>query len=561
MPQTEFSDNLHAMKYRSPNEDFREAMNRVAFSLADNGNHYHEFREILLAQRFCPGGRIQGAAGATRKTTHYNCFVSGTINDSLVEGEGSIMDRLKEAAATSKLGGGIGYDFSTIRPKGDWVKTIDTDATGPISFMEFFNTVGLGVASSGHRRGAQMAVLRVDHPDIEYFIRAKQKKGSLEGFNISVGITDEFMNALAGDHLFTLKFGGKSYKEIRARDLWGKIMRSTWDWAEPGVIFLDTVNRMNPLWYAEIIAASNPCQEQPLPPFGACLLGSFNLVKYLDKQLLGYSFNYDLLKSDIPLIVRSMDNVVDRSRYPLTQQREEALSKRRMGLGVMGLANTGEALGYAYGSAEFLEFEAKVLEVIRDECFRSSVELAKEKGPFKLFDRDKYLAGPFIKALPEDIKQNISHYGIRNSHLTSIAPTGTISMCADNVSSGIEPVIFHEARRTIQTPDGPIETVIKDYGVQFLDITGKTSEQVTADEHVDVLLTAQKYVDSSISKTINMDGKTMPWEDFENIYIKVYEGGGKGCTTFNKSGLRAALIVESVAPSCEIDEHGNKSCE
>lgn len=577
MPKTKAADGLHAMKYRGPNEDFEESVNRQAFGLADNGHHYHALRDVMLPQRFCGGGRVQGSIGATRQTTGFNCYVSGTIADSLGD-PGGIMDRLKEAAITSKLGGGIGYDFSTLRPRGYRVKKIETDATGPVSFMEYFNTVGLGIASSGHRRGAQMAILRVDHPDVEEFIRAKQKPGALEGFNISVAITDRFMEAVYADGLFQLRFGDTVDRDVRAVDLFQKIMRSTWDWAEPGVFYVDTTNRMNNLWYCETIAATNPCGEQPLPPYGACLLGSFNLPQYLKRnpdyedgylRPVGepaYSFDYDLLRADVPTVVRGMDNVVDKTLYPIPEQEREAKQKRRMGLGVMGLANAGEALGHPYGSKEFVEFEAKVLTVIRDECYRASANLAAQKGPFPLFDADRYLAGEFVKTLPDDVRDLIAKHGIRNSHLTSIAPTGTISMCADNVSGGIEPVLFHAAKRPVNTPEGKVEVTLEDYGVAFLGIRGKLSADVTPQEHVDVLVTAQKFVDSAVSKTCNVTGRT-PWDEFVGIYAQVHAGGGKGCTTFNGDGKRGALLTASApptaddGPSCAVDlETGRRDC-
>lgn len=573
MPKTQAADQLHAMKYRGLNEDFEESINRVAFGLADNGHHYHALRDVMLPQRFCPGGRIQGSIGATRQTTGFNCYVSGTIADSIAD-PGGIMDRLKEAAITSQMGGGIGYDFSTLRPRGYRVRKIESEATGPVSFMEYFNTVGLGIASSGHRRGAQMAILRCDHPDIEEFIRAKQKPGRLEGFNVSVAVTDDFMEAVYADKLFTLQFNGIPDHDVRAVDLWQKIMRATWDWAEPGVFFVDTVNRMNNLWYCESIYATNPCGEQPLPPYGACLLGSFNLAAYLKDNGLRpvneprYYFAFDQLKADIPVIVRGMDNVIDRTLYPLPAQADEAKKKRRMGLGVMGLANAGEALGYHYGSEQFLAFEAKVLEIIRDECYRASVELAKQKGAFPLFDTEKHLQGAFIKTLPDDIQDGIKKHGIRNSHLTSIAPTGTISLCADNVSGGIEPVFSYVTERPVNTPSGQVLTKVGDYAYEQLNIKGKVTADVTPDEHVKVLLTAQKYMDSAVSKTCNTTGKT-PWEDFVGIYSKVYAGGGKGCTTFNCDGKRTALLTASkdekqageVAQSCEIDpQTGRRDC-
>lgn len=564
-PQTKAADALHGLKYRGEGEDFREAMNRVAFALKDNDDHYKEFRQILLEQRFSPGGRIQNAMGATRRTTPYNCYVSGTIEDSFVDGPGSIMARATEAAATMRMGGGIGYDFSTLRPKGDLIKKLQSQSSGPLSFMEIYNAVCLATASSGHRRGAQMGVLRVDHPDIEEFIHAKQNNGKLNGFNISIAVTDEFMEAALKGKDFDLRFGGRSYRTIDAAALWEMIMRSTWDWAEPGVLFIDQINRMNNLWYCETIAATNPCGEQPLPPYGACLLGSVNLVKYLVKTTTGYWFDFNQLRADMPHVVRAMDNVVDRALYPLPQQKGEAITKRRMGIGVMALANAGEALGLPYGSRLFIEFENHVMSTIKEECYKASALLAKEKGAFPLYDENKYLQGEFIKTLDGEVRDMIKRYGIRNSHLTSIAPTGTISLCCDNVSSGIEPVFSHEVTRPINTPDGQMIQTVKDYGVEFLGVKGVTCDQVTADQHVAVLINAQKHVDSAVSKTCNVDGK-MSWEDFKGIYQKVWEGGGKGATTFNKDGKRMTLLTaeikdESEAATCRIDlETGRREC-
>lgn len=573
-PQTPAADRLHALKYRQRNEDFREAMNRVAFGLKDDDRHYHQLREILLPQRFLPGGRVQGAIGAMRQTTAFNCYVSGTIADSYTDGPGSIMTRAYEAAATMRMGGGIGYDFSTLRPRGSLIRKLQSQSTGPINFMGIFNEICLCTSSSGHRRGAQMGVLRVDHPDIEEFILAKQNAHALLGFNVSVAVTDEFMEAALANKPFDLKFNGEVHRTVDAAQLWERIMRSTWDFAEPGVLFIDRVNEYNNLYYCETIAATNPCGEQPLPPFGACLLGSFNLTKYLTLRSLKiidkdsglsprYDFDFDQLAEDIPVVVRAMDNVTDRTRYPLAEQRAEAISKRRMGLGVTGLANAAEACGYAYGSAHFLTFEARVLETIRVRSYLASTDLAREKGPFPLFDAPRFLAGNFAKTLPESIRELIERSGMRNSHLTSIAPTGTISMCADNVSSSIEPVFAYSTSRPVNTPTGPVTEVLEDYGASVLESRGKLAADVTAKEHVDVLITAQRYVDSAVSKTVNMDGRTMPWADFKDIYKRAWESGAKGCTTFNASGLRGALLSsadKNEASACVIDEAGRREC-
>lgn len=572
-PQTRAGEATHSMKYRQQGETFRDAMNRISGSLQDSSEHYHTFRDILLDMRFMPGGRVQSAIGSSRQVTPFNCFVSGTIEDSFVEGSGSIMQRATEAATTMRLGGGIGYDFSTLRPRGALIRKLQSHSSGPLAFMKVFNEICKCVASSGHRRGAQMGVLRIDHPDILEFINIKHDNETLSGFNLSIGITNEFMECLLTGKSFTLRFEGQPFREIDAEELWEAIMRSTWDWAEPGALFIDTINAWNNLYYCERIVASNPCGEQPLPPFGACLLGSFNLVKYLSRQPVaitqirqgfagpGFTFDWDQFKADIAPVVRAMDNVVDRAIYPLPEQEKEATNKRRMGLGVCGLANAAEALGLPYGTREFRDFEKQILSVLANYTYAASIDLAREKGAFPLFDADRYSKGKFIASLDSELRDRIRRYGIRNSHLTSIAPTGTISMSADNVSSGIEPVFCYDARRPIETPEGPVEMRLTDYGVRFLGVKGRRSEEVSASEHVDVLIDAAKYIDSAVSKTCNLDG-TVKWEDFKNLYVRAWQGGAKGCTTFNKDGKRFALIKsEDEGSACRIDlETGRREC-
>ncbi|QAX98794.1 ribonucleotide diphosphate reductase subunit alpha [Pseudomonas phage PaTs-2] len=604
-PQVPYSQELHSQKYRGSGESFREAMNRIAAALKDDDQHFADFRDALLGMRFLPAGRIQSAMGSTRQVTPYNCYVSGTINDSFVDGEGSIMVRAAEAAATMRMGGGIGYDFSTLRPRGDLIRKLQSHSSGPISFMHIFDAICKCVASSGHRRGAQMGVMRVDHPDIEEFIHAKQPgkdvqplwdlvaelpEGAqkqqlimslqqtlkLTGFNVSVAITDKFMECVASGEPFPLTFEGRTYREVDARALWDAIMRGTWDWAEPGVLFIDAINRMNNLWYCETIAATNPCGEQPLPPYGACLLGSFNLVKYIYKDGAGrFSFDWDQYREDIPQVVRAMDNVVDRAIYPLPQQKQEAKDKRRMGLGITGLANAAEALGHEYGSPAFLAFEAEVLDTLRDESYLASAHIAKVKGSFPKFDKDKYLQGQFIKTLREDVRDAIAKYGIRNSHLTSIAPTGTISLCADNVSSGIEPVFAYSFDRTVIEFSGPRVETVEDYGARVFGVRGKTCSRVTVQEHVAALTVAAQRVDSAVSKTCNVPSD-ISWEDFKNVYVSAWEGGAKGCTTFRLGGKRSGILVvkddggepeadapaEEPASQCRIDPAtGRRECE
>ena len=553
-PQLAISEEISQMKYRSKGESFKEAMIRVADALKDNEEHYLQFKEILLDQRFLPAGRVQAAMGAPREVTSFNCFVSGTLEDSM----DSIMEKAAEAAQTMRLGGGIGYDFSSLRPRGDHIASLDSRSSGPISFMGIFDAICKTIASAGHRRGAQMGVLRVDHPDIEEFIKAKNNSTILTQFNISVGITDEFMDAVINDKMFDLKFDGRVYKTVRAKYLWDEIMRGSWDWAEPGVLFIDTINKKNNLSYCETIAATNPCGEQPLPPYGACLLGSFNLTKYLFPEgLEGWWFDYEQLKHDIAPVVRAMDNVIDRTVYPLEEQRMEAQSKRRMGLGVTGVANAGEALGYEYGSPEFLKWLEEVMTVIRDTCYQSSISLALEKGPFPMFIADKYLESEFARTLPEHIRRDIHNFGVRNSHLLSVAPTGTISLSADNVSSGIEPVFSHSYERTIQTFDGPKIEKVEDYGYRVFGVKGKTANELSVFDHVKVLNTASRFVDSACSKTCNV-GDEVTWDQFKDVYMQAYLGGASGCTTFRASGKRYGILnaaaVEDVAEEPEAEE-------
>ena len=551
-PQTDYSDRIHAEKYRLPGETFRDAMNRVASALQDSPEHYHQFRDALLHQRFMPAGRIQAAMGSPKGVTPYNCYVSGNIPDSFTAKdnpeESSIMHRAEQAATTMRMGGGIGYNFSTLRPSGATIKKLGSKSGGPLSFMPIFDRVCQATSSAGNRRGAQMGVLNIDHPDIMAFVHAKHDQSTLTGFNISIGVTDEFMEAKAAGRSFDLRFGGEVYDTVDARELWEAVMRSTWDWAEPGVLFIDRINRMNNLHYCETILATNPCGEQPLPPFGACLLGSFNLVRYLRFDWAGWSFDWDQLAHDIPHVVRAMDNVVDRAKYPLIEQEREAKSKRRMGLGVTGLANALEAMGHPYGSKSFVELEGRILAFITRNCYLASVDLAREKGEFELYD-SQYLDGGFIQSLDGDVQELIERYGIRNSHLTSIAPTGTISLAADNVSSSIEPVYRWHQERLVFMNDGRQTVDLYDYGFANMRVRGKRTSvgEVSAMEHVSVLCTAQTHIDSAVSKTINCDG-SMPWNDFKAVYDTAYEHGAKGCTTFNKDGKRAGLFKETPEP-------------
>jgi len=882
-PKTDASQKFHAFKYRAPGETFYASMTRIASGLQEDPEHFQKFRKILLNQRFLPGGRIQSAIGSTKSVTAFNCYMAPTIADSFTEGPNSISKVFEYACETMRMGGGIGYDFSSLRPRGELIKKLDSQSSGPVQFMSIFDAACKCIASSGHRRGAQMGVLRVDHPDIEEFIHAKQDGHSLTNFNISVAVTDKFMEAVTEDADFDLVFEGKVYKTIKARNLWETIMRSTWKWSEPGVIFIDQINRMNNLWYTEKIAGTNPCVtadtkvltkegyrrinllvekevdiwngfewskvtprvtgenedilivelsdgtslectkyhefilntgeriqakklqegdrlqkhempviegedtpdwhdrsayeqgffsgdgwhdqrgrdyvglygkkkelvehfnpqsvreykisggfegtdttqtklylylgqnvmrpktwvpslgdglqsvkyrlewlagvfdadgcsvrdknsvaiqlsskdryflnkvqlmlhtlgtksvvssmndywrlsisanrvkqleklgfnpkrldisnnnpqrdasrftrvvsvsegeiarhvycftepknhsgifngvltaqcgEQPLGPHAACLLGSFNMVKYISFETAVAALDVTQFVEDIKEVVPAMDNVIDQSLFPWPQQMAMAQDTRRMGLGVTGLANAIETLGYSYGSKEFIKLQDYILSLLKETAYRTSIELAKKKGPFPLFDKEKYLQGAFIQTLPMDIQEGIAKHGIRNSHLTSIAPTGTISLCADNVSSGIEPVFAYRIDRKVETFDGAEVHEVEDYAFSEWGVMGKTADQVTAQEHIDVLATANRHVDSAVSKTCNVTGD-MPWEEFKQLYMQAWVRGCKGCTTYNVDGKRGAILkakkTEDPVGACYIDpQTGRKECE
>ena len=559
-PSVPLSQEIDEMKYRQEGESFHDKVCRLASSMSDDEQHELELQEIYGEMRFLPAGRVQSAMGSKRITTAYNCFVSGEVEDSMK----SIMKMAAEASETMRKGGGIGYDFSKLRPKGDLIESLQSKSSGPISFMGIFDAVCQTISSSGHRRGAQMGVLRVDHPDIYDFVSAKRNSDKLTGFNISVGITDLFMQTLtAEDDSFDLTFEGKVYKTISAKHLWNEIMESTWDYAEPGVLFVDRINELNNLSYCETISATNPCGEQPLPYYGACLLGSFNLTKYVITDL-ATAFDWKQYKADIPHVVRAMDNVIDRTIYPLKEQADEAKAKRRMGLGITGLANAGELLGYPYGSKEFLKWAEDIFKVLRNGTYDASIQLAKEKGAFPLY-RDEYNKSNFIKTLPYRLRKELKTNGIRNSHLTSIAPTGTISLVADNVSGGLEPIFSHFYDRTIQTFEGPREERIEDYAYSK-GVKGVTANEISVQGHLDILALASHYVDSAVSKTCNV-GDDVSYEEFKEVYYKAWKEGCKGITTFRASGKRYGILnevkeeTEEKVEACFIDPNtGQKEC-
>lgn len=524
------------------------------------------FYEALEDFKFLPAGRITAGAGTERNVTLMNCFVMGTIPDSM---EG-IFQALKEAALTMQAGGGIGYDFSTIRPKGAHVKGVDADASGPLSFMDCWDAMCRTIMSAGSRRGAMMATMRCDHPDIEDFITAKHDARRLRMFNVSVLVTDAFMAAVKADTDWNLVFKGTVYRTVRARDLWDKIMRATYDYAEPGVIFIDRVNARNPLAYCESIAASNPCGEQMLPPYGTCLLGSVNLARFIDAD--GRSDLHNLRRV-VRIAVRMMDNVVDASRYPLPEQRAEALAKRRIGLGVTGLADYLAMLGFTYGTPDAVSLTREVMRLIAHTAYETSVELAKEKGAFPLFDPLRYRADTVPHLAGE-----IATHGIRNALLTSIAPTGTISLYAGNVSSGIEPIFATAYTRKVLQPDGSHRTEeVVDYAVAQYRAKSNSKELpshfVTAQTldpaaHVRMQAAAQEFVDNAISKTINCPAD-ISFDDFKEVYMLAYDLGCKGCTTYRPNDVTGSVLTVSdestgtddAAMACSYNpETGERSC-
>ncbi|MGI3165511.1 adenosylcobalamin-dependent ribonucleoside-diphosphate reductase [Pseudooceanicola sp. 200-1SW] len=547
------------MKYRFKEADgspvdrsVEDSWRRIARALATvekDADHWEEvFYGALEDFKFLPAGRITAGAGTERKVTLFNCFVMGTVPDSMA----GIFDMLKEAALTMQQGGGIGYDFSTIRPRGADVKGVAADASGPLSFMDVWDAMCRTIMSAGSRRGAMMATMRCDHPDVEKFIEAKRDPARLRMFNMSVLVTDPFMEAVKADGSWELVFDSKVYQTLPARELWNKIMQATYDYAEPGVIFIDRINKANNLQYVETIAATNPCGEQPLPPYGACLLGSINLAR-LVAQPFQDGAKLDLAQLDglVRTAVRMMDNTVDASGFPLEAQAREAEAKRRIGLGVTGLADALLMVGQRYGSDAAAAQTEEWLRQIARSAYLASVDLAKEKGAFPLFDRDAYLASGTMQAMDEDVRAAVAEHGIRNALLTSIAPTGTISLYAGNVSSGIEPVFAYEYTRKVLQKDGSrTEEKVVDYAVQmWKDVKGDAplpdyfvnAQTLAPADHVKMQAAAQKWVDSSISKTINCP-EDISFDAFKDVYMQAYETGCKGCTTYRPNDITGSVL-------------------
>ena len=553
------SQQIWDMKYRLKDQNgtfleqtVQDTWHRIAKALSEVETEPKKWETIfynaLTDFKFLPAGRITAGSGTKRNVTLFNCFVMGVIPDSM----SGIFDMLKEAALTMQQGGGIGYDFSTIRPKGSLVKGIAADASGPVSFMDVWDSMCRTIMSAGSRRGAMMATMRCDHPDIEEFIAAKSDSQKLRMFNLSVLVTDAFMDAVKKGEDWKLIYNNKVYSVIKAADLWDQIMRATYNFAEPGVIFIDRINATNNLSYCETITATNPCGEQPLPPYGACLLGSINLAKLVEQPFDKNAYlDVSQLEDLVSTAVRMMDNVIEVSQFPLEAQKLEAKNKRRIGLGVTGLADALLMVGLRYGSDEAVKKTEKWMKTIALSAYKASINLAEEKGAFPLFDPEKFIVSGKMIQMDEDVKQAVHKFGIRNALLTSIAPTGTISLYAGNVSSGIEPVFAYSYKRKVLQNDGShVEEEVVDYAVQlWRDKFGNaplpdffvSAQNLTPADHVKMQAAAQKWVDSSISKTINCP-EDISFDDFKEVYIQAYDTGCKGCTTYRPNEVTGSIL-------------------
>ena len=568
------SQQIWDMKYRLKDQNgtfleqtVQDTWRRIAKALSEVETEPKKWETIfynaLTDFKFLPAGRITAGSGTKRNVTLFNCFVMGVIPDSM----SGIFDMLKEAALTMQQGGGIGYDFSTIRPKGSLVKGIAADASGPVSFMDVWDSMCRTIMSAGSRRGAMMATMRCDHPDIEEFIAAKSDTQKLRMFNLSVLVTDAFMDAVKKGEDWKLIYNNKVYSVIKAADLWDQIMRATYNFAEPGVIFIDRINATNNLSYCETITATNPCGEQPLPPYGACLLGSINLAKLVEQPFDKNAYlDVSQLEDLVSTAVRMMDNVIEVSQFPLEAQKLEAKNKRRIGLGVTGLADALLMVGLRYGSDEAVKKTEKWMKTIALSAYKASINLAEEKGAFPLFDPEKFIVSGKMIQMDEDVKQAVHKFGIRNALLTSIAPTGTISLYAGNVSSGIEPVFAYSYKRKVLQNDGShVEEEVVDYAVQlWRDKFGNaplpdffvSAQNLTPADHVKMQAAAQKWVDSSISKTINCP-EDISFDDFKEVYIQAYDTGCKGCTTYRPNEVTGSVLSAASEEKSSSDQEVN----
>ena len=591
LPAQPISAEVLAEKYAKGDElTVSDVHRRVARALAaieapDKRTQWEAAFMEALEGGFVPAGRIQSAAGTPLSATLINCFVQ-PVGDSIAsmdDGHPGIYTALSEAAETMRRGGGVGYDFSRIRPRGAWVGSTQSNASGPVSYMRVFDRSCETVESAGARRGAQMGVLRCDHPDVEEFIHAKDR-GDLKNFNISVGVTDTFMEAVAADtevelvhraepgarhkeagaYARTLPDGSSVwvYRKLPARELWDQIMRSTYDHAEPGVLFLDAINRDNNLAYCEHIAATNPCAEQPLPPYGCCCLGSIDLTRFVRKPFESdASFDEAAFVKVAQVAVRMLDNVLDTTVWPLPQQQEEARRKRRIGLGFTGLGDALVMLNLRYDEAPARAQGGRIAEVLRDAAYEASSDLAKERGAFKLFNADLLLSGnAFASRLPQPLREKIRSQGLRNSHLLSIAPTGTISLAfADNASNGIEPAFSWSYTRKKRMPDGGFkEYAVEDHAWRlYRHLLGEdtpltpafvTALEMSAQSHAAMVAAVAPYVDSAISKTVNVPAE-YPYEDFQGLYMQAWRAGLKGLATYRPNAVLGSVLSVTPEPT------------
>lgn len=562
----------------------RQTWSRVALALSRPESHHRDewcerFEAALTHFRFLPGGRILAGAGAERRCTLVNCFVMGVIHDSI----DAIFSALSESMVTLQEGGGIGCDFSTLRPAGMPAAESGNIASGPVSFMHVWNHACATLVSTNIRRGKMMATLRCDHPDIQGFVEAKREARALQHFNLSVLVSDDFMQAVKEDAPWPLVFplagrpvpadgvvceriwSGSSVAEpclvmrtIAARELWERIMLAAFDCGDPGVIFIDRVQRADNLWYEERISATNPGGEAPLPPHGACDLGSINLTQFI-RDPFGKHPQLDLqgIAATAAVATRMLDNVMEVSHFPLKAQAKATHAARRIGLGITGLADAFAMLGVRYGSDASMDIADTIMQAICHAAYRTSAELAKERGAFPEYRATEYLAGDFISSLPHDIRESIRKNGIRNSHLTAIAPAGSISLLANNVSSGIEPIFAFQADRKVRTPNGRKLTIpVDDYAwALFHQLNGRHAPppeyfveacDIDPREQLQLQSRLQAQVDQSISKTINIPAQAS-FDRYRDLFTQAYQLGLKGCTVFRSHPGADVVLSRSSA--------------
>jgi ribonucleoside-diphosphate reductase alpha chain len=571
--EEKISEHIWDIKYRYRYREnlidhtIEDTWHRVAQAAAkaeskNQRNHWQKkFYDVLEGFHFLPGGRILAGAGTQHNVTLFNCFVMPVLEDSL----SGIFNSLKQGAFTLQQGGGVGYDFSVLRPHGFLVKHTGSTASGPVSFMRIWDAMCATMLSMGARRGAMMGILRCDHPDIEEFITAKADPRDLRHFNVSVLISDAFMQSVKDNREWKLVFQNQVVRTVKARALWEKIIKSAYDYAEPGVIFEDTINRTNNLWYCEKMTATNPCGEIPLPSYGACNLGAINLTQFVINSFSkDANLDWKKLEKTVETATRFLDNIIDVSRYPLKKQQVAAYATRRIGLGLTGLGDVFVMLGLFYGSTESLNLAGRIMKLIAETTWYTSIELAKERGSFPLFEKEKYLAGHFVKRLSQDIQKAIAKNGVRNSHHNTIAPTGTISLLANNISNGLEPIFSSQYERTVRLSDGRLEKFsVTDYSFRKWRLVHDNNDfppawtdvqALTPENHLAIQAAVQPYIDNSISKTINIPAN-FPFEKLADVYTQAYALGLKGCTVFRPNPITGSVLTMSAS-----DDSADRCC-